>query len=176
MLCSSHEIHDLANGQQVQSHVHHDPCIPMGNTQNFHLSHVGQVLPPLGNLNFDLHHLPEHAGRPAFFGMSQYNQPSHPATNLELGIPTASNFFNLHLNPAPGARVFQFHLITVLSITQHLQAITEALQFPLVNTEGVISRQKMLESYVKERMPKACRGIFSILGRPLDRVALQPLQ
>ncbi|KAK9688835.1 hypothetical protein RND81_09G014500 [Saponaria officinalis] len=106
MLCSSHEIHDLANGQQVQSHVHPDPCIPMGNTQNFHLSHVGQVLPPLGNLNFDLHHLPEHAGRPAFFGMTQYNQPSHPATNLELGIPTASNFFNLHLNPAPGARVF----------------------------------------------------------------------
>ncbi|XP_074319320.1 putative E3 ubiquitin-protein ligase ZFP1 [Silene latifolia] len=106
MLCSSHQTHDLANGQQVQGHLRQEPCILMSNTSNFHPSHMNQGFPPSGNVNnFDLHHLSEHVGRPTFFGMA-YNQSSHPATNLEIGLPTASNFFNLHLNPAPGARVF----------------------------------------------------------------------
>lgn len=100
LLCSSQRVLDLANGQQVQNHIHPEPGILLGSTSNFPRSHINQVLPPSGSLsNFDLHHLPEHVGRQAFYGMAQYNQPNHPGTNQP-------NFFNGHLDPAAGARVF----------------------------------------------------------------------
>lgn len=107
MLCSNHQLIDFANGQQVQSHLHPEPCILLGSTSSFPPSSINPVLPPPGSMsNFDLHHLTDHPGGPAFYGMTQYNQPNHPTTNLELGVPTASNFFNIHMNPASGARVF----------------------------------------------------------------------
>ncbi|XP_021719239.1 probable E3 ubiquitin-protein ligase ZFP1 [Chenopodium quinoa] len=101
LLCSSHRAFDLANGQQVQNQIHPEPCIFLGSTSNFPRSHINQVLPPSGSMNsFDLHHLPEHVvGRQSFYGMTQYNQLNHPATNQP-------NFYNGHLEPASGSRVF----------------------------------------------------------------------
>ncbi|XP_021837351.1 probable E3 ubiquitin-protein ligase ZFP1 [Spinacia oleracea] len=100
LLCSSQRVLDFTNGQQDQNHLHSEPCILLGSTSNFPRSHINQVLPPSGSVNnFDLHHIPEHVGRPAFYGMSQYNQPNHPAANHP-------NFFNGHLDLASGARVF----------------------------------------------------------------------
>ncbi|KMT13083.1 hypothetical protein BVRB_4g086250 [Beta vulgaris subsp. vulgaris] len=100
MLCSSQRALDLANGQQSQNHLHPEPCILLGSTASYPRSHINQVLPPSGNMNsFDLHYLPDHVVRPAYYGMTQYNQPNHPATNQP-------NFFNVHVDPASGARVF----------------------------------------------------------------------
>ncbi|KAL2944453.1 putative E3 ubiquitin-protein ligase HIP1 [Bienertia sinuspersici] len=100
LLCNTQRFLDLTNGHQVQNHLHPEPCIILGSTPNFPLAHLNQVLPPSGSANnYDYNHLPEHVGRPAFYGMTQYNQPNHPATNHP-------NFFNAHLDPVSGARVF----------------------------------------------------------------------
>ncbi|GAB4849431.1 hypothetical protein Ancab_004226 [Ancistrocladus abbreviatus] len=107
MLHSSHHQIDFGIGQQADSQLHPESCILLGGTLNYPQSSVHQILPAPGNISsFELHHLPEHHDGTSYYGMAQYTQPHHPATNLELGVPAGSNFYNLHLNPASGSRMF----------------------------------------------------------------------
>ncbi|CAO2835982.1 unnamed protein product [Amaranthus hypochondriacus] len=100
MLCSSHQVLDSANGQQVQNHLHPEPYILLGSTSNFVQSHANQVLPPTVSVNnYDIHHLPEHVVRPAFYAMTQYTPLTHPATNQH-------DLFNVHMDLSSGPRVF----------------------------------------------------------------------
>ncbi|GAB4846520.1 hypothetical protein Ancab_025525 [Ancistrocladus abbreviatus] len=107
LLHSSHHQIDFGIGQPPQSHLHPEPCIIFGGTLNFPQSNMHQVLPASGNINnFELHHLPEHHDGATYYGMMQYTQQHHPATNLELGAPAGSAFYNLHINPTSSSRMF----------------------------------------------------------------------
>ncbi|KAI8557822.1 hypothetical protein RHMOL_Rhmol04G0040300 [Rhododendron molle] len=118
MMCPNQMI-DMELDQQAQSNVHPEPCVLFGTSiPNFPQPNVHTMLPAAGNAaNFDIHHLPDNHENAVFYGMSQYNGfQHHPSRNLDLGVATASHYFNPYMTP-PGTRVFP------LSINQgsHIQ-------------------------------------------------------
>ncbi|KAL7216746.1 hypothetical protein ACSBR1_028641 [Camellia fascicularis] len=106
MMCTSQMI-DLDPDQLAQSHLRPEPHVLYGSVTNFPQPNVHTILPAAGNTdNFDIHHLPDNHENALFYGMTHYNgfQHNHPARYLDLGVATASNYYNPYMTPL-GSRV-----------------------------------------------------------------------
>ncbi|KAL8167281.1 hypothetical protein V2J09_008780 [Rumex salicifolius] len=94
-------------GRQMPNQQHPEPYILLGSPPNFPQSSVHQILPPANLNNIDFHHISGNQDGTALYRMPQYpHQVHHPSGNLELGIPTPSNYYNPYLNPSSGGRMF----------------------------------------------------------------------
>ncbi|KHG18563.1 E3 ubiquitin ligase BIG BROTHER -like protein [Gossypium arboreum] len=99
---------DLEIDQQAQEYLQHEPCIYLGGTTNYPSPDIPMTITAPGNTtNLDAHPLPEHYDNSMFYGIPMYPgvQHHHHSPNLDLGIGSASNFYQFNASSSSSSSV-----------------------------------------------------------------------